>query len=179
MTKRVLLGEITAAHGIRGEVVIRAYTSDPADIASYGPLSDATGARAFQLTGARNTGKGVHARIQGVDTRTEAEALKGTKLYVTRDALPPPDDGDYYHEDLVGLAAVAVDGSGIGTIVSVQNFGAGDLLEVRLVGGTKSEFVPFTDRYAPTVDISGGRVVVVIPDMVGDKEPEGDSGASA
>lgn len=174
MTKRVLLGEITSAHGIRGEVVIRAYTADPADIASYGPLTDATGKRTFELSSIRDSGKGVHARLAGVTTRTDAEALKGTQLYVSRDALPPPADGDYYHEDLVGLAAMTADGTAIGTIIAVQNFGAGDLLEIRLAGGSRSEFVPFTDTYVPSVDIAAGRVVVVMPDMVGDKETETD-----
>lgn len=176
MTKRILLGEITTAHGIRGEVVIRAYTADPADIASYGPLTDSTGKRTFSLSNIRDTGKGVHARIAGIATRTDAEALRGTQLYVARNALPPPNDGDYYHEDLVGLSAVTADGTSIGNIIAVQNFGAGDLLEIRLTGGSKSEFVPFTDTYAPTIDISGGRIIVVMPVMVGDKEPDSDTG---
>ena len=177
MTKRVLLGDIVGAHGIRGDVVIRAYTADPADIAAYGPLTDAMSRRTFTLTDVRNTGKGVHARIAGVTTRTEAEALKGTQLFVARAALPPLDDGDYYHEDLVGLTAAAADGTAIGSVIAVQNFGAGDLLEIRLAGGSKTEFVPFTDAYVPTLDIAGGRVTIVMPVMIGEPEPEGGDAA--
>lgn len=179
MIKRILLGDIVSAHGIRGDVVIRAYTADPADIAAYGPLTDKDGRRTFTLSNVRDTGKGVHARIAGITSRTEAEALKGTQLYVLRDALPPPDDGDYYHEDLIGLAAVDPAGAAIGTIIAVQNFGAGDLLEIQLAGSQRTEFAPFTDACVPTVDLRGGHAIVIMPVMVGDKEPETDGGEPA
>jgi 16S rRNA processing protein RimM len=171
VTKRILLGDIVAAHGIRGEVVLRTHTADPEAIGAYGALVDEAGGRTFVLTSAKATTKGVIGRIKGVTTRNEAEVLRGTKLYVARDALPPPEDGDYYHEDLIGLAAVTPDGSAIGKVVAMQNFGAGDLIEIQLAGGKLTEFVPFTDACVPTVDIAGGKVVVVRPTMVGDAEP--------
>ena len=174
MTQRILLADIVSAHGIRGDVVLRTYTADPEAISSYGTLSDESGRRTFEIASARATNKGVVARIKGVATRTDAEALRGTKLYVARSALPAPDDGDYYHTDLIGLAAQAPDGVPIGRIVAVQNFGAGDLLEIQLAGSKDSEFVPFTDACVPTVDIAGGTVVVIMPVMVGEPEPPGD-----
>ncbi len=171
VTKRILLGDIVAAHGIRGEVVLRTYTTDPEDIGAYGALADEQGRRTFEITHAKATNKGVIARIKGVATRNDAEALRGTKLYVARDALPPADDGDYYHEDLIGLAVVAPDGVAIGKVLAVQNFGAGDLLEIQLTGSKLTEFVPFTDPYVPTVDLAGGKLVVIMPVMVGEPEP--------
>ncbi len=178
MTKRILLGHIASAHGIRGEVVIKSYTAVPEDIARYGALSDEAGRRTFTIESARMTGKGVIARLAGVADRTAAEALRGTALMVERSALPPADDGDYYLADLVGISATAPDGSPLGTIVSVQNFGAGDLLELRLHTTKQTEFVPFTDTYVPTVDIHARTATVVMPVMVGDPEP-GHDGADA
>jgi 16S rRNA processing protein RimM len=116
------------------------------------------------------TGKGVVARIEGVTDRNAAEALKGTELYVDRDRLPAATEGEFYHADLIGLDAVDPDGKAIGSIVAVQNFGAGDLLEVRLAGSTRTELVPFTEAAVPTVDMSAGRAVVILPPTTDDEE---------
>jgi 16S rRNA processing protein RimM len=179
VTKRILLGDIVSVHGIRGEVVLRAHTANPADVGAYGALTDETGQKTFEIVSAKATTKGVIARIKGVLTRNDAEALRGTKLYVSRAALPAPDDGDYYNEDLVGLAAVALDGTAIGKVVAVQNFGAGTLLEIQLSGGKLTEFVPFTDACVPTVDIIGGKVSVIMPVLVGDPEPSATEGEAS
>jgi 16S rRNA processing protein RimM len=160
---RVLLGQVTGAHGIRGEVLIRTYTAAPEGIAAYGPLSDAAGARQFRIAVVRVTAKGVVARIGGVADRTAAEALRGTALYVGRDRLPAAAEGEFYHADLIGLAAVAPDGGAIGEVVAVQNFGGGDLIEVRIAGSGATELVPFTDAFVPEVDLDGRRIVVVLP----------------
>jgi 16S rRNA processing protein RimM len=168
---RILLGRIADAHGIRGDVLIHAYTASPEAIGAYGALSDKSGARAFEIQQARVTPKGVIARLAGVSDRNAAEALKGTELYVERDRLPPPADGEFYHADLIGLAAFDRDGAPAGEIVAVVNFGAGDLLEVRFPGAGTSEFVPFTEDCVPTVDIAAGRVVIALPSEAGD-EPE-------
>jgi len=161
--QRILLGRIAGAHGIRGEVVIHAYTGVPEDIGAYGPLSNADGGRSFTITSARATAKGVVACIKGVADRNAAEALKGVELYVDRARLPAAAEGEYYHADLIGLAAVDAGGQPIGEIVAVQNFGAGDLLEIRLAGSHQTEFVSFTEATVPQVDIAAGRVVVVMP----------------
>jgi 16S rRNA processing protein RimM len=171
--RRVLLGQIGAAHGVRGEVTIRTYTSDPASIAAYGPLSDATGQKQFALKAVRVTDKGVIARLEGVSDRTSAEALRGTNLYVARFALPATGDAEYYHADLIGLKAVTVTGDLYGDVIAVQNFGAGDLLEIKRAGSGDTEYIPFTNAHAPVVDLAQNRVTINPPILVGDAEPSG------
>jgi 16S rRNA processing protein RimM len=163
VTARILLGRIAGAHGIRGEVLIRTFTAAPESIGAYGPLSDEKGTRTFEITNARATPKGVVARIKRVTDRSAAEALKGIELYVARERLPAAAEGEFYHTDLIGLAAVDSAGKPIGEIVGVHNFGAGDLVEIRLAGSSKTELVPFTDDTVPEVDIAARRVVVVLP----------------
>ena len=166
---RILLGHIAGAHGIRGEVLIKTYTEAPENVGAYGPLSDESGTRTFNLKSARATQKGVVARLQGVDDRNAAEALKGIALYIERDRLPAAADGEFYHADLIGLAAVDGDGKPLGEIVAVQNYGAGDLLEIRLAGTGRTELVPFTDAAVPEVDIAARRVVVILPSEAHDE----------
>lgn len=179
--KRILLGEIVAAHGIRGEVGIKTYTAEPEAIADYGPLSDEAGKRTFEITAVKMTAKGIVARIKGVTDRTGAEALKGTGLYVAREALPKAaeDEGEYYHADLIGLSAVAPDGTALGTIVAVANFGAGDLIEIKFAGRNATEFVPFTDACVPAVEIATGKVTVIMPEMVEGEPPPGETPGEA
>jgi len=159
-TTRILLGHVSGAHGIKGEVVIHSYTAAAEDIAAYGPLSDESGTRHFELKSARATGKGVVARIIGVNDRNAAEALKGTALYVDRAKLPAPATGAFYHSDLIGLAAVDVGGAALGEVIAVHNFGAGDLIEIRMPGRKDTALVPFTDAFVPEVDLAAGRVVI-------------------
>jgi 16S rRNA processing protein RimM len=158
--RRILLGRIAAAHGIRGDVLVKTFTERPADVAAYGPLDDGQG-RSFKLKVLRVTPRGdVVARIGGVGDRNAAEALKGTQLYIDRDRLPPPAEDQFYHADLIGLVAVGPDGRSVGEVVAVLNHGAGDILEIRLAGGSKTELVAFTDAFVPEVDLAGRRVVV-------------------
>jgi 16S rRNA processing protein RimM len=161
--RRVLLGEITGVHGIKGDVLIRAYTATPEGIADYGPLQDEAGKRSLVLRVRRATSKGVVAHVEGIDDRTAAEALKGTRLYVDRDRLPVPDKDEFYHADLVGLAAMTPSGNPLGTVVAVVNYGASDLLEIALPGRAATELVPFTSAFVPTVDLSAGILVVDMP----------------
>lgn len=161
--KRILLGRIAGAHGIRGDVLIETFTAVPENIGAYGRLWDAGGERTFKVERARATPRGVVARLEGIDDRNGAEALKGIELYVDRGLLPAAAEGEFYHTDLIGLDAVDPRGKPVGTIVAVQNYGAGDLLEVRLTGAGKTELVPFTDAAVPEVDIAARRVVVVLP----------------
>ena len=167
--QRVLVGVVAAAHGVRGLVKVKSYTAVPADIAAYGPLADETGRRRVGLHVMSAAGAGtLICRIDGVDDRDAAEALKGLRLYVDRAALPPPDAEEYYHADLIGLAAELPDGTPFGRVVAVHNHGAGDILEIErlaegLAGRPPVVDLPFTRAVVPVVDIAGGRVVVDPP----------------
>lgn len=161
----ILLGEIGSAHGIRGEVAIRTFTENPADIAAYGALSDKTGDRTFVIANVRVTSKAVIAKIRGIDDRTAAEKLRNIKLYIKRGRLPEPEAGAFYYEDLTGLKAVDQTGAELGTIAGVVNFGAGDLLEVARPGERETLLVPFTLDAVPSVDLASGTVSVVPPDF--------------
>lgn len=174
--ERILLGRIVAAHGIRGDLLVRTYTDAPEAIGGYGPLADADGRRAFKLRVLRVTAKGVVAHIAGVDDRNCAEALAGTDLYVARAQLAVAEDGAFYHADLIGLAAVAPDGTEIGRIVGVHNFGAGDLIEVALGGSRRTELVPFTEQFVPQIDLARRVAVVELPMPVDDEEAPPEAG---
>jgi 16S rRNA processing protein RimM len=160
----VLLGRIVGVHGLKGEVKIAAFTGEPEDIASYGALRNADGTRQFHIAGLRSAkGATVIARLRGVAGRDEAEALRGTGLYVLRAALPQPESEEYYHSDLIGLEAVSPDGEPLGEVIAVHNFGAGDLLEIRFTGERQAALIPFESAHVPQVDIAGRRVTVVRP----------------
>jgi len=160
---RVLLGEIGAAQGLKGEVRLRSYTQDPSAIARYGALDDEYG-RQIEIESLRVTPKALIARIKGVTTREAAEALNHTRLYVARTRLPAREDEEWYHADLIGLAVVDGRGAPIGTVVAVQNFGSCDLIEVKPARGAPTVLVPFTRDTVPEVDVEGGRLVLVPPE---------------
>jgi 16S rRNA processing protein RimM len=171
--EHVCVGAIAAAHGIKGEVKIKAFTVDPASVGAYGPLLDETGQRRFALSAVRPNGEStVIARVEGVSDRNAAEALRGLRLYALRSALPKAEEGEYYHHDLIGLDAVLASGESFGKVVGVDNFGAGDVIEIKPATGD-SVVLPFTDETVPTVDLAAGRVVVVLPQGL-DDEPVGD-----
>jgi 16S rRNA processing protein RimM len=170
--RRILLGRIAAAHGVRGDVLIHSFTGEPEAIASYGPLESEDGGRRFEVRLVRVTPKGIVARIAGVTDRTVAEALKGAALYVARDRLPAPGDGEFYRADLIGLRAQDPDGQPLGTIVGVDNYGAGDILELRREGKAETELIPFSNAYVPSVDIAAGTITVVVPVELEAKEEE-------
>jgi 16S rRNA processing protein RimM len=161
---RVLVGEIGAAQGLKGEVRLRSYTQTPTDIAAYGPLQDETGEKQVEIAHVRVTPKMLIARIEGVTTREAAEALNGTKLYLPREALPEHGEGEWYVADLIGLEAVDTEGAPLGTVVAVHNFGASDIVEVALIEGSPNLLVAFTDENVPEIDIPRGRIVVVPPE---------------
>lgn len=152
--ERVLVGRISAAHGIRGEVKIKSFTADPLDVAAYGPLETGDG-RTLRIASARPGMFAIVARLEGIDTRTAAETLRGQNLYVKRAALPPAEEGEYYHADLIGLVVAGPDGRRLGAVKGVYDFGAGDLLDVAPDATPgKTVFVPFTDAMVPAVDLA-------------------------
>ena len=160
---RVCLGQIGAAHGVRGEVRLRSFTADPAAITSYGPLETEDG-RVFEIESLRPAKDHFVVRISGITDRNAAERLANTKLYVPRERLPAPSEPDeFYHADLIGLAVVDRSGRQLGAVVAVHNFGAGDLIEMRPEAGDKTEFVPFDETNVPVVDLAAGRIVVDPP----------------
>jgi len=166
----VLMGVITGAHGVRGLVRVKSFTAEPADLAAYGPLEDAAGERRFALDLAGAVKGVLLARVPGVEDRDAAERLKGTRLYLPRAALPAPGEEEYYHADLIGLRAVLKDGSSFGVVRSVNDFGAGDSLEIeRSDGGLV--LVPFTSTTVPVVDIAEGRLVLDPPEGLLDNRP--------
>jgi 16S rRNA processing protein RimM len=173
---RILIGRIGPAHGIRGEVMLQSYASRPAAIASYGPLTDEAATRTFDITSLREAGKGLIARLDGVEDRTSAEALSGTNLYVARERLPPAGENEWYIADLVGLNAVTSGGMTIGSIFAIPNYGAGDLLEIVPAAGGETLLIPFADPFVAEVDPANGYVVVEMPtetaDDVGEPEPQ-------
>lgn len=162
---RICLGQILGPHGVRGLVKVRSFTEIPEALTAYGPLTDSTGARQFELT-LQSPLKGAWiARIAGVQDRTVAETLKGVKLYVAREALPEPENEDeFYLADLVGLRAETRDGGWFGTVRSVQNYGAGDVLEITLGDSRETVLLPFTRTVVPVISLPTGRLVVDPPE---------------
>ena len=160
----VVMGVITSAHGIRGEVKIRSFTEVPEDIASYGPLLLDDGPETVEIVRLRPAKGAFIARLKGVEDRNAAELLRGRELKLPRERLPDIEDEDtFYHSDLVGLRAEKEDGSPAGEVVAVHDFGAGDLLEIRPEGTRETYYLPFTKEAVPDVDVRGGRVVINPP----------------
>ena len=171
MPAQVCVARIGAAHGVRGAVKLWTFTEDPFAVTRYGPLATKDGARAFEVAHARE-GKGhLVATLKGVTSRNEAERLNGLELYVARDKLPATDEDEYYHTDLIGLAAVTTADAPLGKVVAIHNFGAGDIIEIAPPSGA-TMLLPFTNAVVPTVDIAGGRVVIEVPaEIEGDEPP--------
>jgi 16S rRNA processing protein RimM len=158
---RICVAQIGAAHGIRGEVRLRSFTEDPMAITSYGPLQSEDGTRRFEIEALRPSKDHFVARFKGISDRNAAEALTNLKLYISRDKLPPAAEGEFYHADLVGLAAVTPGGASLGIVTAIHNFGAGDVIEIKPENGGETLLVPFTDTAVPEIDIAAGRMVVV------------------
>jgi 16S rRNA processing protein RimM len=165
MTSLILVGRVAGAFGVKGEVRITSYTAEPVALLDYKALLREDGSPALTLTAGRAAKGGVVARVKEVATREEAEALRGLKLHVPRAALPEPDEDEFYIADLVGMDVVSLEGDLLGTVRSVRDFGAGDLLEVAPPGG-ESWWLPFTRDAVPEVQMDAGRIVAVRPDEV-------------
>jgi len=168
------VGVITGPHGVRGQVRIKGFTENPKDIAAYGALSDQTGTKIFKIKVTGTAAKGaLIASLSGIDNRNKAEEIKGQKLYVPRSALPEPDDEEYYHADLLGLAVHTVDGLELGVVRTIYDFGAGDVIEVEN-SERKVVVVPFTKAAVPVVDLAAGRLIVDPPEGLLDEPDPGE-----
>jgi 16S rRNA processing protein RimM len=182
MAGRVCVGLVTAAHGVRGAVRVKSFTAVPEDIAHYGPVEDETGQRRFMLAiigAARGT---LIVRLPGIEDRDRAEALRGLRFYLPRAALPTPQAEEYYHADLVGLAAVLTDGTPVGQVRAIHDFGAGDVIEIARPAAPPA-LVPFTRAVVPSVDLAAGKLVIDPPpgliDAVAEEPAPGKVGGEA
>lgn len=169
----VCLGVMVGAHGVRGLVKVKSFTEAPEDVAAYGPVSDKSGKRRWtlQVTGPAPGKRDVMlAKVEGVGDRDAAQALHGTELYVARAALPAlAEEETFYHADLIGLRVEDPDGRELGKVAAVENYGAGDFLEVEAPaegGGGKTALLAFTKAVVPLVDLAGGRLVAVPPEEI-------------
>lgn len=161
---RILVGQFGAPHGVKGELRLKSYTQAPAAIGSYGPLYDASGARSFEIETLRALKDALFVvRVKGIATREAAEQLTNVALFLPRAVLPAAAEDEFYHADLIGLAAKTADGEAIGEISNIFNFGGGDILEIVPPGGGETRLLPFTKAAVPIVDVAQGHVVVVPP----------------
>ena len=165
-TMRICVGAVAGAHGVKGDVRIKTFTENPMDIAAYGALSDEAGQNTFEILNTYPDKMGARVRFRNVTSRSQAEALKGTRLYVERDHLPELDEEDFYHADLIGLTAVTVQGEKLGMVKAVHNFGSADLLEI------EGQFIPFTKINVPEIDFKLGKLTVIPPQDFEDEASE-------
>ena len=164
MTSQYLLvARVSGAHGVRGDVRLSTFTEDPLAIVDYRDLVRADGSAALTVLSARIAKGGIIARCKGIETKDQADGLRGLTLHIPRSALPEPDEDEFYLADQIGLAALSPEGLRIGRVKSVQDFGAGDILEIDPAEGGPTWYLPFTREAVPEVQITAGRIVVVRP----------------
>ncbi len=163
---KVCLGKIVGVHGIRGEFKVKSFTANDADIASYGALEDKHAKQKFELRVTGHSKDLLRVKIKGIDNRTLAETMIGTELYAPRGVLPELKDEDVYYEvDLVGLKVFNSDNVEVAKVIGFYNFGAGDILELKLLTG-KTEMIPFSKTYVPTINLEEGYIIVTSTAMV-------------
>lgn len=176
----ICVGMITAAHGVRGAVKIRAFTADARSLPGYAPLFDETAARRFDVTFQSFAKDHWLAKLKGIEDRNGAEALRGTRLYIDRAQLPATDEEEFYHADLIGLEVFAEDGTRFGTVKAVYDFGGGDMLEIA-AAENPSLLLPFTRACVPAIDLAARRLTVVPPTEMeaGDEPAANEDGEAA
>lgn len=168
---RICVAQIGAAHGLRGGVHLRPFTERPEAFAQYGPLEVEDGSRRLEIDSVKPSKDGFTVRFIGITRREQAELLRNVNLYVDRDRLPAADDGEFYFADLIGLAAVTPAGEALGEVTALHNFGAGDIVEVKLASNGQSVMLAFDEATVPEVDIAGGRIVVAMPEEIVVQDP--------
>ena len=164
MSDLICVAAIAGAFGVKGEVRLKSFTADPLAIGEYAPLTTEDGSRTFDVALAGQLPNGLLVRLSGVNTKEEADALKGVKLVVPRDRLPTLPDDEYYHADLIGLTVLDTGGTTLGRVKAVLNHGAGDILEVQVPGASETVLLPFTLEAVPTVDLATGRIIADPPE---------------
>jgi 16S rRNA processing protein RimM len=161
----ILVARVAGAFGVKGEVRLTAFTAEPLALLDYETLLREDGSPALTLASGRAAKGGIVGRAKEIETREQAEALRGLRLYIPRAALPPPEDDEYYLADLIGLSVETPAGEPLGRVKSVQDFGAGDLLEIQPPDGA-TWYLPFTKAAVPEVRLADGKVIGVRPDEV-------------
>lgn len=169
--ENVCVGVITSVHGVRGNVKVKSFTANAEDFAAYGELKDASGKRSLHVTVTGRIKDQFLVKVKGVDDRNAAEALRGMKLFVSRSQLPETAEGEFYYADLVGMTAKSSDGTVLGIVKAIYNFGAGDMLEIEKPD-SDTEFVGFTNETVPFVNLKSRELTVEMPDFV-EVKPEG------
>lgn len=167
-----MVGTIVGAHGIRGEVTLKSFTAVPEDIQYYGPLSSGDNSLCLKILSLRTSGKKLIVQLENVRDRSTAETLRGITLHVPRSRLPQPDSETWYRADLIGLAAITSQGLKMGTVMAVEDYGAGAILEIAPQDGGESFFLPFKRSFVPDIDIAGGNVVILPPDDISSAEED-------
>ncbi|MDP1631080.1 MAG: ribosome maturation factor RimM [Caulobacter sp.] len=162
----IAVGQVAGAFGVRGEVRITTYTEEPLALARFRALKRQDGSPGLTILAARDAKGGIIVRCEGVETKDQADALRGLKLFIPRDALPPPEEDEYYLTDLIGVAVTSPEGTVLGKVKAVQDFGAGDILEIAPTEGGPTWYLPFTREAVPEVRLSEGLLVAVPPEEV-------------
>lgn len=169
MSRDILLGVVIGAQGLKGEVKVKTFTESPDKLGAYGALHAKDGRRFVVQTARAAKADIAVVRFDGVADRNAAEKLKGLELFVARDALPPTDEEEFYHADLIGLAAHDTDGRVLGTVSAIHNFGAGDVIAIARADGSDM-ILPFTRGVVPTIDVKAGFIVIAVPEEAEDDE---------
>ncbi len=164
MTDKICVGAIAGAFGVHGDVRLKSFTADPLAVEEYAPLTTEDGSRSFDVEIIGEVKSGFAARLSGVMTKEQADALKGTRLFAPRDRLPSLPDDEYYHTDLIGLQVFDTGGAPLGKVQAVHNHGASDLLELQVPGSSRTVLLPFTLAAVPTIDLASGRIVADPPE---------------
>lgn len=179
MEKKICIGKIVAAHGIRGEVKVQPRNSNPEDWNKLGEFENKDASRTFAIKVTGMSSVNVRVKIKGVDNRNDAEALIGTEFYVNRNKLPELNEDEYYLQDLIGLKiCLQTPDKVIGKVARICNFGAGDIIELKLDGQKETEMLPFTKQYVPEINIADGYVIVSSEKMIFAPDEEEDNAES-
>lgn len=163
---KICVGAITGSYGVRGEARIKSFCADPEAIQTYGPLTTEDGSQSFEIRITRSVKGGYAVRLTGLTQKEQADALKGTRLYVDRDKLPSLPDDEFYHTDLIGLDIYDTGGARLGRLTAIHDHGAGDLLEITGPNFENAILLPFTQKAVPTIDLGAGRIIIDPPEGV-------------
>ncbi len=166
MSDKICVGAISGSFGVNGEIRLKSFCADPETIADYSPLTDEKGTRKFVISISKPVKNGFAASVEGITTKEQADALRGVRLFASRDQLPTISDDEFYHADLIGLTVLDVGGAVLGKVHAVQNHGASDLLEIIPNGPSDTVLLPFTNAVVPTVDLAGMRIIVDPPEGI-------------